>query len=158
MRSVSEPQAPLPHTAGLRPQLVGPVSRPFSFLGGGPPVCPPFVPTPLPMTSITLLANSSVMSTGRGCPPSFLNRQSRNVHLPRMLDQQRNGRPVACTYFGSVGRSVCPFPATARISAKCTLPFVRSRYPCMSALSFGLRSSFHPMRQLRGACCPPGWN
>ncbi len=141
--------------AGSHPQVMGPASLPFSFFAGDPPVGPPCVTTPFPMTSMTLLAKSSVMSAGRGWPPSLRNLHSRYVHLPNTLDQQRNGLPVACMYFGRVGRSVSVFPAAARISAKCTLPFVGSRYPCMRALSLWFLASVHPIRQSRKPCCPP---
>ncbi len=158
MRSASDPHLPLPRPARPRHQLPGPASLPFCFFAGGPTMCPFAVTTPFPITSITLSANLTVTSAGRGWPPSFQNLQSRKVHLPRTLDQHKKGLPVAWTYFGRVGKSLCPFPAAARISARCTRRFVRSRYPCMRAFSFGCRSSFQPERQSRVEDCPTWWN
>jgi hypothetical protein len=65
------------------------------------------VTTPFPMASMTRSANSSVMSPRRGCPPSLWKWQFQNPHLPRMLAQHRKGRPVGCTYLGSVVRYAC---------------------------------------------------
>ena len=105
---------PLVAAGGCRQRVGGSSDGPFSFFGGDPPpaaACPLRAITPLLSVSTTLSAKSSVRSFAAGCPPCWRNRQSRNPHRPKTLDQHRNGRPFGCVYCGKVGRSVCLFPA-----------------------------------------------
>ena len=124
----------------------------FGFLGGNPTGVALLQRemTPLLSVSTTLLANSSMISLASGCPPCWRKRQSRNVHQPKTLDQQRNGHPLECTYCGSVGRSICFFPAAWRSSAKCTQPLDRLRYADIIVFSLGGRLSCQFARQSQG--------
>ena len=143
-----------PPTLVLVRGAADPPPLPFASLGVRltPPVGgPQREMIPLFIVSTTLSAKSSEISLASGCPPCCRKRHSRKVHRPKTLDQQRNGRPLGWTYWGSVGRSVCFLPAAFRISAKWTRPLVLSRYADIIAFSFGCCSSC----QL--ACHARGW-